>query len=88
MCLLHKEKIRLLYFILNGSTIISQLVDSVLVVLVLFLGTLSFSEINDLILDGWQFKVICAIIDTPFIYLFVFLIRKYFKLQPGEEVKF
>jgi uncharacterized integral membrane protein (TIGR00697 family) len=72
----------------NGSTIVSQLVDSILVVLVLFLGTLSFGEIQTLILDGWQFKVLCALIDTPFIYLFVYLIRKYFKLQPGEEVQF
>lgn len=72
----------------NGSTIISQLVDTILVVLVLFMGKLSFSKMNDLILDGWLFKFICAIIDTPFIYLFVYLIRKYFKLKPGEQVQF
>jgi uncharacterized integral membrane protein (TIGR00697 family) len=72
----------------NGSTIISQLVDTILVVLVLFVGTMEFTQMQDLVLDGWQFKVICALIDTPFIYLFVFLIRKYFNLQPGEEVQF
>lgn len=72
----------------NGSTIISQLVDTILVVVVLFIGKLSFTEMNSLILDGWLFKLICALIDTPLIYLLVFLIRKYFNLKPGEEVQF
>lgn len=72
----------------NGSTIFSQLVDTFLVVFVLFFGVKSMSEINSMIIDGWLFKVICALIDTPFIYVSVFLIRKHFKLAPGEEVQF
>lgn len=72
----------------NGSTIFSQLVDTVLVVFVLFVGVKSVSEISSMIYDGWLFKVICALIDTPIIYVSVFLIRKYFKLKPGEEVQF
>lgn len=71
----------------NGSTIFSQLFDTTLVVLVLFLGVKTLSEIGKLILDGWTFKVICALIDTPIIYVSVFLIRKYFKLAPGEEIQ-
>lgn len=70
----------------NASTIISQLIDTTLVVLVLFAGVKSASEIGGMIKDGWLFKVLCALVDTPIIYLSVFLIRKYFKLQPGEEL--
>ena len=72
----------------NGSTIFSQLIDTVLVVLVLFLGVKSSSEIISIIIDGWLFKVICALIDTPIIYVSVFLIQRYFKIKPGEEINF
>jgi hypothetical protein len=72
----------------NGSTIFSQLVDTILVVLVLFVGVKSSTQIISIIMDGWLFKVICALIDTPIIYVSVFLIRRYFKLKPGEEINF
>ena len=71
----------------NGSTIFSQLIDTVLVILVLFIGVKTTAEITSMIFDGWLFKVICALIDTPIIYVSVFLIRKYFKLKPGEEIQ-
>lgn len=70
----------------NGSTIISQLFDTILVVGVLFVGVKSNSEIYKMVVDGWQFKILCAFIDTPLIYLFVWLLRKQFKLKPGEEL--
>lgn len=79
---------KLLWLRNNGSTIFSQLVDTTLVVFVLFVGIKTADEIGAMILDGWLFKVICALIDTPIIYVSVFLIRKYFKLKPGEEVQF
>lgn len=72
----------------NGSTIFSQLLDSIMVVIVLFYGVKSYNEILDLIIDGWLFKMLCALIDTPIIYLSVFLIRRYFKLEKGEEITF
>ena len=72
----------------NGSTIFSQLVDTILVVMVLFTGLKSSTEIVSIITDGWLFKIVCAFIDTPIIYVSVFLIRRYFKLKPGEEINF
>lgn len=72
----------------NASTIVSQLVDTSLVVLVLFAGTLSYETMGGYILDGWLFKVICALLDTFFIYLFVGLIKKKFKLKVHEELEF
>lgn len=52
----------------NASTVCSQLLDSVLVVLVLFWGVLPADEIGTLILHLWAFKALCALLDTPFIY--------------------
>lgn len=67
----------------NGSTILSQLVDTVLVVSVLFIGVKSFGEIQSMIFDGWLYKVLAAFIDTPIFYLLVYLGRKYFNLPKG-----
>lgn len=72
----------------NGSTILSQLFDTTLVILVLFWGTPKHDDMLAMISDGWLFKVIMAILDTPVIYLSVYLIRKYLHLKPGEEVEF
>ena len=72
----------------NGSTVLSQLADTILVVSVLFIGIKTGEEITSMIMDGWLFKVICALIDTPILYVSVFLLRKCFKLRPGEEVQF
>ena len=71
----------------NFSTVFSQLVDTTLVVCVLFLGIRSNSEIIQFILDGWLFKMLCAFIDTPLLYASTSLIRKKLGLKFGEEVK-
>ena len=72
----------------NGSTIISQFVDTTLVVTVLFIGVKSFADIKGMIIDGWLFKFIAALLDTPIFYLLVFVGRKYFKLEQGKEIEF
>ena len=71
----------------NFSTIFSQLVDTTLVVCVLFLGIRSNYEIVQFIIDGWLFKMLCAFIDTPLLYASTSLIRKKIGLKFGEEVK-
>lgn len=71
----------------NGSTIVSQLLDTTLVVSVLFVGTMSVGEMTQLIKDGWMFKILFAFADTPLMYLAVYLIRKRFQLKPLEEIQ-
>jgi len=53
----------------NASTVLSQLLDSALVVLVLFVGERSFEEMLSLIFAAWLFKTLCALVDTPLFYL-------------------
>lgn len=77
---------RFLWLRNNASTIVSQLVDTTLVVAVLFLGQLSVDEMGSMIADGWAFKAIVALLDTIFIYLILFGMRGYLNLKPGEEI--
>lgn len=70
----------------NASTVVSQLVDTTLVVFVLFVGTLPLETIGSYILDGWFFKVLCALMDTVFIYAIVGWIRAKLDLKLGEEI--
>ena len=52
----------------NGSTIASQLVDTTLVICILFVGVWDKNQIISAIIDGWIFKMLMALIDTPIIY--------------------
>lgn len=71
----------------NFSTMLSQGVDTTLVVVVLFLGVESWSTMSGYILDGWLFKVICAALDTVVFYGIMAWARRYFRLKVGEEIK-
>lgn len=53
----------------NVSTIISQVLDSVLFVFISFLGIFALYDCLDLILTMIFFKVCLAILDTPFMYI-------------------
>jgi len=70
----------------NASTIASQLIDTSLVVFVLFVGKKTNNEMASLIIDGWLFKTLCAFVDTPIFYLLTSLFRKKLNLKKGEEL--
>ena len=59
----------------NGSTIASQLIDTTLVVSILFVGVWESDQIYSAILDGWLFKMLMAFIDTPIIYGVIHLLK-------------
>jgi uncharacterized integral membrane protein (TIGR00697 family) len=59
----------------NGSTIASQLVDTTLVVSILFIGIWDSDQIFSAIVDGWLFKMLMAFIDTPIIYGIIHLLK-------------
>src|SRR3954465_12601157 len=54
-----------------GSTVAGQLVDSIIVIVLIFAGTTSWSKIVNLIISGYLFKVIYEATMTPFTYLVV-----------------
>ena len=59
----------------NGSPVASQLIDTTLVVCILFLGVWNGDQIFQAIIDGWLFKMLMAFIDTPIIYGIVYLLK-------------
>lgn len=72
----------------NFSTFASQIIDSTTVILLLCaFGLLSWELFWGLVVSSVIFKILVAALDTPFLYLFVGLIRRRFKLQLGEEIQ-
>ena len=72
----------------NGSTIFSQLIDTLSVLFLLCsFGVIDWVRFYPLLLNGFLFKVLVALIDTPFFYLFSNLLRKNFGLKLGEELE-
>lgn len=65
----------------NGSTVLSQLIDTTLVVSLLFVGTEAQGRIPQMILAGWTFKAGAALLDTPFFYGAVWWFRRRYPQQ-------
>ncbi len=71
----------------NFSTFSSQLIDTFTVVLLLCsFGEIPWDKFTGLVISGFIFKIIIAFLDTPFLYLFVYIFRKRFKLTLGQEI--
>ncbi|MGJ8737616.1 queuosine precursor transporter [Zobellia laminariae] len=71
----------------NFSTFLSQFVDAFTVVgLLCVFGILPWDLFFGLVVSGFVFKILIALLDTPFLYLFVYIMRKRFKLAVGEEI--
>lgn len=60
---------KLLWLRNNGSTWISQLIDSVIFSLVAFVGVFPFNEVFQIIVSTYVLKILVAFLDTPFMYL-------------------
>jgi len=72
----------------NFSTFSSQIIDTVTVIsLLCFFKVLSWDSFLGLVVSGIVFKILIAFLDTPLLYLFVYLFRKKFNLKIGEEIK-
>ena len=69
----------------NGSTIASQLVDTTLVIGILFIGVWDTNQIFLAIIDGWLFKMLMALIDTPIIYAVIYFLKGKIDIAPYEE---
>jgi uncharacterized integral membrane protein (TIGR00697 family) len=74
----------------NASTMGSQFIDTFTVLLLLCsFGVIEWKLFGVLLLSGYLFKVIIALIDTPIIYFIVYLFKRRFKLKDsGDELQF
>jgi len=82
----------------NGSTLVSQLVDTVAVILITHFyanalpvgdpaptGLDLWSVLLMFIITGYAFKFVAALFDTPLIYLAVKLLSPYLRIDPTKE---
>lgn len=73
----------------NFSTISSQLIDtSVVLLLLCAFGAIPWELFYGLLINGFLFKVLVALFDTPLFYLSTAAIRRKFNLTLGEEIDF
>lgn len=62
----------------NGSTLISQLIDTVIFTFLAFFGTYPTNVFVSILVTTYLFKAVVALVDTPFIYIAR-------KIKPREE---
>lgn len=69
----------------NLSTVVSQIVDSVIFTLVAFLGEYDFDIIISIMFSAYVLKLIISFVDTPFVYIAA-LWKKNNKIREIEEI--
>tara|TARA_B100001113_G_scaffold85668_1_gene68282 strand:- start:384 stop:1052 length:669 start_codon:yes stop_codon:yes gene_type:complete len=70
----------------NASTMFSQLVDTSMVLIILCsAGAIGWERFGSLLLMGWLFKVLVALIDTPIIYFLLWLLKD--KIKPASYLE-
>ncbi len=72
------DNAKMLWLRNNGSTLISQAVDTVLFTTLAFWGTYPTNVFFSILITTYLFKAVVALLDTPFIYLAR-------KIKPREE---
>ncbi|MCA9783789.1 MAG: queuosine precursor transporter [Candidatus Cloacimonetes bacterium] len=69
----------------NGSTIVSQFVDTLSVLSLLCLtGVIAWDRFGSLLANGFLFKVLMALLDTPLFYAAVMLLKPRVHQDPEE----
>ena len=71
----------------NFSTFSSQIIDTTTVIgLLCYFEVIDWENFTALVVSGVVFKIFIAFLDTPLLYLFVYIFRRRFKLKMGEEI--
>jgi len=71
----------------NFSTFASQFMDTFTVLFLLCsFHILPWTIFTSLLISGFLFKVLIAALDTPVLYGIVFLFRRRFHLEVGQEI--
>ncbi len=72
----------------NFSTLTSQFIDTFTVILLLCLGgEIKWVMFWTLVINGFAFKALIALVDTPLFYVTTWMVRKRFNLELGQELK-
>lgn len=77
---------KMLWLRATGSTLVSQLVDSFVVLYIAFYGIFSNSQIVAIGITNYIYKFMVAILLTPLIYLGHYLIDKYLGKEEAKKI--
>jgi queuosine precursor transporter len=77
---------KLLWLRATGSTVVSQLVDSFVVLYVAFLGPLSAMQILNIGFTNYVYKFIIALAITPLLYIIHAIVDRYLGHEMAEEM--
>ncbi len=80
-----KTKGRYLWFRNTFSTMTSQLIDSIIFTIIAFYGVFSFDIWFQILITTYVFKLLVAVLDTPFIYIAKYWIASEKKLENEEK---
>lgn len=70
----------------NGSTFASQFIDTLMILLILcYFEVIEWKYFYGLLINGFLFKLLVALLDTPFVYFFVWLFRRNFHLKNAND---
>lgn len=69
--LFHKlqKKYNKLWLSNNASTMICQIIDTIIFTMVTYIGIMDFKVIFEIMISMYIFKIIVALLDTPFMYI-------------------
>ena len=70
----------------TGSTVVSQLIDSFVVLTIAFLGTLSMGQILQIGVTNYIYKFLIAISITPFLYIVHAIVDRYLGKELAERM--
>ncbi len=73
---------RFLWLRATGSTVISQLVDTVIIQSLVWSGNLSIPKLTNLVIASWVGKVLIALLLTPLIYAGHAIVERVLKIEP------
>lgn len=72
----------------NFSTVFSQFIDTLAVLLLLcYNDIIAWDKFTTLLAAGFLFKVLVAFLDTPLLYGIVYIFRRLFNLNQGQEIQ-
>ncbi len=82
----HLPGIQFLWLRNNASTMVSQLIDSIIFTFIAFWGLLPGNEFFEILVTTYILKLIVAMIDTPFLYLAKLMFTRKIIKEEEEEV--
>lgn len=74
---------KMLWLRSTGSTAVSQLIDTIVISAIIWLGKVGFDTYVTIVLTSYVIKLAAAIIVTPLIYVLHELIEQYFGMHPA-----